>query len=106
MTKRAKQEVERALVSNSDMAYVFRKINEMGKPKPSQPVKVDNRPAPQPIKVDPVPEPVSVRSDPKPLEERDKVLDEILRMWPLLSQRDKLELQGIVQLKVYLNSKR
>ena len=103
MSKFGRQAVNRQLSQDGDMAYVFRKINELGQPKPS---KVDDRPAPEPIRVDPVPEPIAVQPDPKPLDRTDRILSEIMRMWPLLTERDRLELQGICQLKVFLNTKK
>lgn len=106
MSKLGRAEANRILAQDSDMAYVFKKINELGQPKPPEPIKVDTRPAPEPIRVDPIPEPISIRPQPQPIDQADKVLAEILRMWPLLSARDRLELQGIAQLKVFLNTKK
>ena len=105
-TQESRAATDRVLASNSDMAYVFRKINELGQPKPPEPIKTDDRPPPAPIRVDPLPRPIRITPDPKPLEQTDKSMAEIQRMWPLLTERDKLELQGIVQLKVFLNSKK
>ena len=103
MSKVGREAVNRALATDPDLAYVVRKIREMGQP---QPIRIDDQPPPEPIRIDPIPEPISIRPDPKPLDQTDKILAEILRMWPLLSERDKLELQGICQLKVYLNTKK
>jgi hypothetical protein len=96
-------EVERILSQDKDMSYVFRKINEMGQP--PEPIKVDDRPVPQPIRIDPLPQPSHIKPDPRPIDQTDKILAELQRMWPLLTERDRLELQGIAQLKVFLNSK-
>lgn len=107
MSKTARRaEVDRILSADQDLAFVVRKINEMGKAKPPEPSRVDDRHPPEPIRVEPIPQPVQIRPEPKPLEPEDKIMAELVRMWPMLTERDRLELQGIAQLKVYLNSKK
>lgn len=114
--------------------YVFRKINEIGtgkkidfsdhpparviqEVKPAPPQVINVRPDPQLIREDPIPQPVSIRPDPAPIDQQPvKVappkksqpppeLTEIARLWPLLSQRDRLELMYIARMKAEMAKK-
>ena len=74
MSKMARRaEVDRILAADQDLAYVVRKINEMGSPKPEEPRLVDAR------------------------------LVEIATRWQQLTERERNELHGLLKLMLYLD---
>jgi hypothetical protein len=80
MSKLGRQAVNRAILADPDLAYVVRKINEMGTaPPPVPPVE------PQPV---------------------DTRLVEIATRWNLLNDRERNELHGLFKLMLYLDAQK
>ena len=115
-------------LGKSEMAYVFRKIDELGtqppKPKPQtppaqqQPKVIRERPDPPLIHEGTIPEPVSEKPEPKLVgsstavkvdgrrpSSPDPVLLAIVKLWPYLTERDRRELVLIARMKAELNQR-